>query len=350
LEVTTPAISITNAYIQKAAITKQIVALSLGSPALVEIGTLVNWPFYLYNFTMNTFPVNTVQTITYTHDDCSGAYGTQCNQFWRTSLGLYKDACTLNGNYNNHYTLFCNPLNTNNCSLNQNLASDTEVDIAFTLQSENFCAEISVDVGITGIINCYENQSFALVKTAYIVNRRVFYLIQINSDLNNPNTPQGYNPSSSGTVVTFASLALITVDISYPNGTLVRIWDNGTAVVWANTAQKIDYGTLAMTYTSSLSPAGTNPTPLLNNAIGFSFIFSPQIAQVPKNGQSSFTVVCTVQATYNNLSKKRFILASSGSDSSTFSQDNSITDDTVADTTTGAGPTPSPSPSPSPSP
>jgi len=337
LKVETPEISITNDKVQKAAITKQIVALTLGDPALIEIGTLLNWPFKLYNTSMTLFPNTVVESINYSMDDCPGTYGVECRQYWRASLNLKRDACKLDGSYALTYTLFCNEFNTQNCSLNKNNPNDTGTTVNFKLQSENFCAEVTVDVGISGNIRSYENQSFAVVKTSYIVNRRVFYLIKINSDLNVPNTPDGYDPTLSTTVVKFSKLDLVSADIKYNASFSIRVWDNYAATNWATTSQGIDYGTLCQVHTDRLAP---NAGPLLTNSIGFSFIFTRTVAAVPKNGKLTFTVAAIVQGTYTNLSKKRFALGTDGSDKSSFALDSDVTEDTT-DTNTGSG-TPTP--------
>jgi hypothetical protein len=326
LKVETPEIGITNDKVQKAAITKQIVALTLGDPALIEIGTLLNWPFKLYNFTMSAFPSTVVESIVYTYDDCVGTFGTECRQYWRTSLNLKRDACKLDGSYALSYTLFCNEGSATNCSLNKNNPNDTSTTVNFKLQSENFCAEVTVDVGISGNIRSYENQSFADVKTSYIVNRRVFYLIKINSDLNIPNTPDGYDPNLSTTVVKFSKLDLVNVDIKYNASFSLRIWDNYAATNWATTSQGIDYGTLCQKHTDKLAP---NAGALLSNSVGFSFVFTRLVAAVPKNGKLTFTVAATVQGTYTNLSKKRFTLATDGNDKTSFALDSDVTDDTT---------------------
>jgi fibro-slime domain-containing protein len=330
LKVETPEIGITNDKVQKAAITKQIVALTLGDPALIEIGTLLNWPFKLYNFTMSAFPGSVVESVVYSFDDCVGTYGTECRQYWRTSLNLKRDACKLDGSYALSYTLFCNEGSANNCSLNKNNPNDTGTIVNYKLQSENFCAEVTVDVGISGNIKSYENQSFADVKTSYIVNRRVFYLIKINSDLNVPNTPEGYDPLLSTTVVKFSKLDLVNVDIKLNQSFSIRVWDNYAATNWATTSQGIDYGTLCQKHTDRFAP---NAGPLLTNSVGFSFIFTRAVAAVPKNGKLTLTVAATVQGTYTNLSKKRFTLQSGGSDKTSFVLDNDVQDD-ATDTTT----------------
>jgi hypothetical protein len=285
---------------------------------------------------MPIFPGNVVEFINYEHDDCPNTFGTECRQYWRTILSLQKNACKLDGQYSYHYALDCNELNQANCTLNKQNISDTQADVAFKLQSENFCAEITVDVGISGNINSYENQSFAVIKTSYIINRRVFFLIKINSDLNVPNTPEGYDPNSSGTVVTFSKLDLVTVEVKTPS-LLLRIWDNYTAVNYSTTADKIDYGTNCTTHTDKLTPASV---PLLKNSIGFSFVFTRLVAPVPKNGKLSLNIIATVQATYNNLSKKRFTLQTTGDEKNTFSLDSEAADDTTAPDTTPTVTTP----------
>jgi len=328
-----PNVSIFNKIVQKSAITKQIVALTLGDPALIELGTLVGWPYKLYNFTLTLSPFSKIQSVDYSKSDCVSQIGTNCRQYFRTNLHLTDGTCTLDGNYQLAFVLGCGEdVAASNCPLN---ASDTSASVSYSLQSENFCAEVSVDVGILGNVRSYENTTLdgSPAKNSFIVGRRVYYLVKVNSDINVPSDPDQYNPTATGTVMTFASVQVVNVKIKPQDVTLqpVIIFQNGSAVNFTALGQT-DYGTLCQTQTTK-NINGVD-TPLQGNQIALSFIFTRAIAyNLAQNSQVSYTVVIDVQVTYTNATKKRFSLQTTGTDSGeSFETDNDVVDN-------GSGPT-----------
>jgi hypothetical protein len=340
-------ISITNQNIQRFAITKQLVALELGQPALIELGTLLFWPFKLYNFSMNVYPLSKIGAVVYSKDDCVSAQGSDCRQYFRTSLTLTPETCTLDGTYSLNFTVNCGEdvLLANNCSLSPSIPSDYVASVEYRLTSENFCAEITVDVGIVGNIRSYDNQTFDSFpsKPSFIIGRRLYFLVKVNSDLNEPKTngqpdPDLYTATGSGIVVTFGKVDLVTVTIKFSNGTLQRIWEKKRALVTADFVSRgqADFKTLCQEHkTKSPGPA------LVGNSVGFSFVFTKELASISRSQKITVSIQAEVQATYNNLSKKR--QGTSGDDTNVYSVNSEIDGndgtDTTSPTTSTTGPT-----------
>jgi len=256
-------------------------------------------------------------------------------------LYLTSTACTLDGTYALNFSVACGAgVPSSNCSLS--VPSDFVGSVTFTLQSENFCATASVDVGIVGNVRSYANQSFDAYppETAFILGRRAYYLVKLNSDLNTPLDANG-NPSpdlyvvgGSGTVVSFASVAVDNVAVAFSNGTQQRVISAGAAQNYA--AQGIgDLGTLAQIHTTNAAGVA-----LQENEVGFSFVWTRQLVAVPQNQEVTVTVVADVTGTYANQGNKRFGLASSGNDSSSYTIDSNVQDSGYSSTVTSATGTP----------
>jgi len=332
---TTPA-TIYNTIIQNAAITEQLVAINLGSPAVVQIGTTVDWPYFLYSYDMKVYPANKIQNYTKITSDCVSTQGQLCRQRFTTNLTLTAQTCTLDGTYSLNWTMGCgSDVTAANCPLSK--PADFIASIQFGLTSENFCAAITVDVGVVGNIRSYNDSTFDTLpsQTAFIVNRLGYFLVKLNSDLNTPKDSSGnaspdlYQIGGSGTVLTFASVTLYQVTVTPSVGNPVRIFDNGTAVVFAA-------GTDPSTNCVAISKY-SNGTSLPVNEVGFSFNFSRTLASsLTKNGQTSFTVTAEVIGNYANANgKKRGIETSTGADSSSYTTTSTLNDDGTGPTATG---------------
>jgi len=187
------------------------------------------------------------------------------------------------------------------------------------LKSENFCAEILVDVGISGNVKSYEDQTFtaAQVKTSFIVNRRVYYLAQVNSDLNTPSDPDNYNHATAE--VQFDFVEVLNVAVKFTNGTLLYVYENKVAVNYAAKGQA-DFKTLCQVHTDKLP----GNVALGHNQVGFSFVLTRELAAPPKNQKTTIRVIADLRVTYLNTSKKR---QATESDQSAFVLDNDVEDD-----------------------
>jgi hypothetical protein len=268
---------------------------------------------------MGLFPEQKIHSVVYEKVDCVSQQGRDCRQYFRTILCLKEGTCTLDGTYSLNFDVNCgeNEIANNNCSLS--LPSDYLASVTYKLKSENFCAAITVDVGIIGKISSHENQTFTGSKQTFIIGRRVYYLVKVNSDLNEPKSPDSYDPSNPKTIILFTKTDLVTVSLKFDNATILRIWKRGALDA---------LGANCESHTSTSTSVN-----LLKNSIGFSFIMTKNIANPPKNGKVQITVLAEVQVSYPQ-NKKR----ADPTDSSTYSTSTEITDDgtgTGATETTG---------------
>jgi len=321
--VTSEILDIFNDKILVAAVTKQVVAIDLTAPAIVEVGTLLNHPFKLRtsNWNITKTPPGKIASIIKSFKDCSNfKEGKQCLQLWKATMTLIEGTCTLDGDYMNNYTLECGD-NVTNCPLS---GISEPAGFAYRLKSENFCATVLVDVGISGNMRSYEDADFDAkpLKKGYLVNKRGFFLVKVNSDINDPSDPDGYDPNGNGTVVKISKVDLLTVTIMLkPSGDPIRIWAEKQPVDFLG-GGLIDYKT-----DCKLEPNRLNGTALQENQVGFSFLLSRELAfTLSKGGKISFQVVADCQITYQQSSKKRFILAA-GVDSNSFSDTFDVDDD-----------------------
>jgi fibro-slime domain-containing protein len=342
--VTSEILDIFNDKILVAAVTKQVVAIDITQPAVVEVGTLLSFPFKLRpDFNITKTPPGKIASIVKSFTDCKNfGEGKQCLQLWKATMTLIEGTCTLDGDYMNNYTLECGN-NVSNCPLSGNKSEPAA--FSYRLRSENFCAAITVDVGISGNMKSYEDDSFESKpsKKGFIVNKRGYFLVKVNSDINSPSDPDGYDPNGNGTVVKISKVDIITVTVMLlPSGDPIRIYAN---------RQPVDFVGSGLTdyKTDCKLEQGSNGT-LQENQVAFSFLLSRELAfTLNKGGKISFQVVADCEVTYQqNSTKKRMVLAS-GVDSNSFTGEVDVNDDgngptDTTDTTTTFMTNPSTSP------
>jgi len=218
-----PEISIFKTPDVTAAITKQIVSINLADPALIEVVTVLSWPYKLSpsTFTLAETPAGKVLSTAYAFDDCNNAEGTSCKQRWRTALTLTENTCTLDGNYKLTYTKACSPSQTN-CPLQE---ADKPAFVAYSLISENFCAEVTVEVGLTGSVGVFEDAGYSKTRTAFIVGARAYFLVKVESELNTPSKPN---------TIAFSNTELVTVTVRKEGEkTPIRLIEKKKVVVFA---------------------------------------------------------------------------------------------------------------------
>jgi len=226
---------------------------------------------------------------------------------------LTERTCTLDGTYQLRWNRVCDPsVPVADCPLQ---TKDIITTIQYQLQSENFCAEVTVEVGIIGSLAVYEDAAYSIPRTAFIVGTRAYFLVKIDSELNTP----------AKKVVNFVDTVLVQVTVRAETDTLpIKLYDKKAVFVF--------------------DPPSSDPgvdiqvdnKPALTQEVGFNFILTKKLAaSLVKNNKLKFTVGAEVQAQYSSTGKKR-----QGTDveSSTFSGDASFDPaglDTVVDTSAG---------------
>jgi len=319
VQVTTPQDpTVYNTLNLKAAITKQIVAIDLGSPALVELVTLFNYPYKLTKGDLTLTPPGKVQSYVYTPVDCNTTSGVPCRQRWQATLSLTPTTCTLDGNYRMDWTVACGDTSVAaNCALQP---QDLPANVQFTLTSENFCAEVGVEVGLIGSLASFDDAALTNPKTAFIVGRTAYFLVKVNSELN---TKGGDYDSDPNPQVKFAgNLKLQTVTVRQKDTTnIFRIFQNGNKV-----SSSDDYGTNCI------------EIPKTASTVAFSFVFASNLtSNLAQNSKLSFTIGAEVKVTY--ASKKRGLLQSVPADGEkkTYSVDNDVSPDTSSASSPASG-------------
>jgi fibro-slime domain-containing protein len=281
-------IQLYNKQDMKAAITKQIVESTEGAPATVELVTVNNWPYTLNKGSLAVFPQGKYSTIVFNQDICPTTYaeGANCRQRWKTLLTPNPTTCTLDGSYRMNWTVAC-PTGVN-CPVD---ATNNATGIDFTLQSENFCAEVTVEVGLTGDLKSYDDATFAKERTAFVVGQTSFYLVSVNSELNK-------GTDETKWVIKFSKTTLVKVTVRKTTDTIpIFIFNGEKPVTFAGTTDEPDIKTDC----KSLDGKATSK-------VGFSFVLSKELAAtLQQNSKLTFVVGATVRVDY--AQSKRGIMA-----------------------------------------
>jgi len=288
----------------RSGITQQIISVNLGESATVQLTTLLNYPYMLTNGTLVLYPEEKIQNVssTFSNDLCAenNNNGAECKQRWNIQLLLNNDTCTLDGNYRMNFTEACSDTSIQ-CPLDGTLVS-----IDFTLVSENFCAEISIDIGLYGTIKVYESADFLTIRNSFIQGKTAYFLVEVSSDQNT----QPYNDSSAS--ILFSSVSLVTVSLRVDvSNVILRLYQNGTLA--------------EETYDSGINEIKRSN----GNSVGFSFIFTEGlISALNATSKTQITVGAEVLVTYNfgssENSTKRELMAEGEQEKTTFSTTNTL--------------------------
>jgi hypothetical protein len=182
-------------------------------------------------------------------------------------------------------------------------SGDILTTIGYSLTSENYCAEISVEVGLIGSIEIFEDAYYITKRNSFIVGTRAYFLVSIDSELN-----------SRTKVVYFSNTELVTVTVRAQGTTTpIKIFQNMLPTIFPpNSDPKVDIKVDDRANTQQ---------------VGFNFIFSKELAsQLSANGKLSFTIGAEVKVSYSQQLKKRDIEQSEENEISTFSTDASMID------------------------
>jgi len=261
-------------------------------------------------------PPSKIQNFTFSFTDCTVTQGSICRQRWDASLSLTPNTCTLDGQYQLSWSTGCGAgLDQTTCPL---LTADMPTSVNFSLQSENFCAEVDVDVGLTGSVASYSDSGYSNPSSAFIVGRTAYFLVSVNSELN-PSGP--YDPKTAK--VTFSSTSLVSVTVKQKSTTnIYYIFQNGATYVFGKNETDLKTNCVALPNSNVYQ-------------VGFSFVFSTQLASsLTSNGQVTFTIGATVRVSYVQ-SKKRGVEQAATDTKNTYTVDNTLSPDTTITSTGG---------------
>jgi len=311
--------SVYNSPTLQAAVTKQIVAIDRSDPARVELVSILPWPYKLDvtngNWVVGIVPKNPdgstkYSNITLSSTDCNSTQGIQCKQRWNHLLTLNDKTCTLTGAYATNYSLICSTgSDANSCPLTQ---QDKNVAIQYSLTSEDFCATIQVDVGLTAVMTSFEDSGFTTPKTAYIVDRVAYFKIVITSEL--------------GSVIQFQASKITQIQfIVKADGSVagaIEIYNQGPSVDCVSTNCNVTIITSPNTNECDFSVAITSA---LINLSGEAAVGNPVLKA---NSKVTYTLNANVQIAYLDTSatKKRGYMGVLGESASSQSRSSSALD------------------------
>jgi len=105
---------------------------------------------------------------------CPNTVGSTCTQRFRVNITT-NGACTITGNYGVLFNLTCQT--GADCNLNPNSVATVTASIV----SENFCAQVSATVAISGTLTSYSSNTYASPRTIYLVDQVSYYQAAVTS-------------------------------------------------------------------------------------------------------------------------------------------------------------------------
>jgi len=238
---------------------------------------LVNYPYNFINPELFEAPPKmgtSLRDTTVAENACRTENNTDCRSYYVINIDP-KEECTLNGKYSLRIYPACrnnDPLYCDNSKLS------TPINVTAKLQSENFCSEFVVDVGITASIKSYSDSNFTDVNAGFIARDRVYFKSIVTSDA-------GSNLFERVNVI-----GVILVNENNVTDQYVVV-ENGNIT---SIGRQIEYQQHTFVETDS---------------VGFSYSVAKDknpYTYPPKNGFTQFTVKATLSVDY--ASKKRAIM------------------------------------------
>eukprot|EP01125_Pyxidicula_operculata_P017012 TRINITY_DN5919_c0_g1_i1.p1 TRINITY_DN5919_c0_g1~~TRINITY_DN5919_c0_g1_i1.p1 ORF type:complete len:1032 (-),score=121.44 TRINITY_DN5919_c0_g1_i1:104-3199(-) len=259
---------LTNEFKIIGAITKQEVDPE-GALATIEIVSIIPYPYFLYNYQLNSFPsLKSNYSTSDISDPASCENLDYCTQTFRLSI-ITNGACTISGNYSFAATIGCKS-DQGNCDT-QSYFNGRKAHFDASLWSENFCAKVGVLIGTDGILKSYASDSYNMgyEEDIFLVDEVAYFKIFVESN----------KATIKNTNITHVKLKPQT-----SNSSSIVLYRSGEVV-----------------YPSS------NFT-LDQSAATFSFVLNQSFLPTPFN--LSYTVSATVIVTYDGVTKKRVVVSS----------------------------------------
>eukprot|EP01130_Rhizamoeba_saxonica_P000771 TRINITY_DN1068_c1_g1_i1.p1 TRINITY_DN1068_c1_g1~~TRINITY_DN1068_c1_g1_i1.p1 ORF type:complete len:981 (-),score=299.06 TRINITY_DN1068_c1_g1_i1:47-2989(-) len=273
----------------KAAITQQIVAVELSDPAKIELVTVNEWPYTFVGPIVDgepvfsEFPASKVAAFDITETPCTEEQGSSCKQRWMNVMDLTENACTLDGVYEYTWTQTCQDSLEEDCPI-----EDRSVNIEYTLQSENFCAEVAVEVGITGVMDSYE-EDLTTEKSSWVEGDRVYFVVEVSSEL-----------EGDAALQVFSATTLVSVLVTPENGDSFLIVNDGDVVPPSDLAEDTDFEVQDLEIDVIIDNLDD-----VEDQTSFSFLLSPALVDLlESNSQLELNIAAVVEVTYAESTKR----------------------------------------------
>lgn len=143
----------------------------------IEFTTSLQWPFELVNPRMNDQPLNLSISLGATQLNCGATSGNVCNQKYTLHIEPGPEICTLSGPYTLLFDLVCRG-SPQDCPLDAAVTAN----VTGLVFSENFCAGLDIDIGLTGSMETFADPLMTIPKTSFLSSQQVYFKISLSTD------------------------------------------------------------------------------------------------------------------------------------------------------------------------
>eukprot|EP01122_Echinamoeba_exundans_P008999 TRINITY_DN3083_c0_g1_i1.p1 TRINITY_DN3083_c0_g1~~TRINITY_DN3083_c0_g1_i1.p1 ORF type:complete len:796 (-),score=240.90 TRINITY_DN3083_c0_g1_i1:56-2443(-) len=167
----------------------------------IVLATSLQWPFTLTSWTFEDKATGARHTIDYENPqptsegsfnvDClanaqAGNANPICNQLFGHLMLPLPNVCDLNGRYRYSFTVACRG-DANNCPLGDANDPARSATVDVELKSEDFCAQIEIDIGAKGTLRVFGDVARTIPKSAFLFEntgapQRAYFRADVSSD------------------------------------------------------------------------------------------------------------------------------------------------------------------------
>ena len=235
----------------------------------LAITTSLQWPFVIDSFVLPNFPANLTTALSNSTVACLDQLDQPCTQTFVIDIDPIT-ACSLSGDYQLNFTLACRG-NPADCPLDD---QTDDAGVTAIVISENFCPDFSIDIGLSGQLFVYQENTYQTPKDDFLYEQTAYFQAELSA-------------TQSAVITGSQIISVRSVD---EDAVTTYLYENG-----ANTAN----GDLV-----SFALASGNPA----DKPGFEFSPIQGVFDVPVDGAEPFTIYAVIDVSYDGSKKKRFVL------------------------------------------
>lgn len=150
--------------------------------ALLKGNLQLQWPFEVETLTLVTVPSGITGNLTAFLDydaDCPDQADTLCDDEFQIDVDPGNE-CYFSGLYVMNITFKCRDSHLNDCPIqtsDNNFASTVSLDVV----SQHLCADLQIDVGLTGEMASYEDIDLTIPRDDFFVNTSIFFGVNLTT-------------------------------------------------------------------------------------------------------------------------------------------------------------------------
>lgn len=198
-----------------AAITRQSVD-PITKIAIIEVTTNLLWPYQLVSEQLVLTPPD--YAYSYSVSDlsnpalCVNAPGETCTQVFRITMDA-SSGCEITGLYDLQFDVDCQLAGDGSLPVQCAVDPDAQATLNLSIISENFCAEVSVQVAISGSLTSFFDAAYAVPRSQFLLDQVSYFEADITS------------PDATLTSATINSVKLL------DGATQIQLYAAGSALV-----------------------------------------------------------------------------------------------------------------------